>query len=41
MKYNSLEDILYVLETGKNNIVVPENIIEKAVLPIQRMLEIK
>lgn len=41
MKYNSLEDILYVLETGKNNITVPEDIIEKAVLPIQRMLDVK
>lgn len=41
MKYNSLEDILYVLETEKNNITVPEDIIEKAVQPIQRMLDVK
>lgn len=41
MKYNSLEDILYVLETEKNNITVPHDTIEKAVVPIQRMLEIK
>lgn len=41
MKYNSLEDILHVLETGKNNITVSQEIIKKAVLPIQRMLEVK
>lgn len=41
MKYNSLEDILYVLEHGKgseNEILVDEAIRQKAILPIEKMI---
>lgn len=40
MKMTSLEDILEVLETGKNEIFVDENIAQKAVKCIDRMLEV-
>lgn len=38
MKYNTLEDILHVLETGENEIFVDENTRQKALLPITRMI---
>lgn len=41
MKKNSLEDILHVLETEENEIIVEDTLIEKSLLPIRRMLEIK
>lgn len=40
MKMTSLEDILEVLETEKNEIFVDENIAQKAVKCINRMLEV-
>ena len=41
MKKNSLEKVLYVLQEMKNEIKVPQEIGQKAIIPIQRMLEIK
>lgn len=41
MKKNNLEDILHVLETEENEIIVEDTLIEKSLLPIRRMLEIK
>ena len=38
---NNLEDILHVLETEENEIIVEDTLIEKSLLPIRRMLEIK
>ena len=40
MKMTSLEDILYVLETGNNEITVDKDIASKAVKCIDRMLEV-
>ena len=40
MKMTSLEDILEVLETEKNEITVESDIAEKAVKCIDRMLEV-
>ncbi len=40
MKMTSLEDILHVLETEENEIFVDENIAQKAVKCIDRMLEV-
>lgn len=40
MKKNSLEKILDVLQEMKNEIKVPKEIADKAIVPIQRMLEI-
>jgi len=39
MAMNSLENLCHVLETGSNEIVVPEEIRVKAQVPIERMLE--
>lgn len=41
MKYNTLEDILYVLETGENEVFVEENLRQKALFAIERMVEQK
>lgn len=38
MKYNSLEDILHVLESGENEIFIDEDIRKRALLPITRMI---
>ena len=40
MKMTSLEDILKVLEDESNEIFVDENIVQKAVKCIDRMLEV-
>ncbi len=40
MKRNTLENLLHVLETEENEIVVPEEIREKALVPLNRMLEL-
>ena len=40
MKMTSLEDILYVLETEENEIIVDNNIAQKAVRCLDRMLEV-
>lgn len=40
MKLNTLEKILYVLETGNNSVSVPSNIRKEALLPLDKMLEI-
>lgn len=39
MAMNSLENLCHVLETGSNQIYVPEDIAARARLPIERMLE--
>lgn len=41
MKKNSLEKVLYVLQEMKNEIKVRKDIASKAIIPIQRMLEMK
>lgn len=41
MKKNSLEKVLYVLKEMKNEIKVRKDIANKALIPIQRMLEMK
>lgn len=41
MKKNSLEKVLYVLQEMKNEIKVRKDIANKALIPIQRMLEVK
>ena len=41
MKKNSLEKVLYVLQEMKNEIKVRKDIANKALIPIQKMLEIK
>jgi quinolinate synthase len=41
MKKNSLEKVLDVLQEMKNEIKVPKEIAQKAIVPIQRMLEVK
>ena len=41
MKKNSLEKVLYVLQEMKNEIKVRKDIASKAIIPIQRMLEIR
>lgn len=40
MKKNSLEKILNVLETGENSVEVNEEVRKKALLPLNRMLEL-
>ena len=40
MKMTSLEDILYVLETGENEIFVKDEVAKKAVNCLNRMLEV-
>ena len=39
MKYNTLEDILHVLETGENEVFVEENLRKAALCAIERMVE--
>ncbi len=39
MKRNTLENLLHVLETEENEIEVPEEIRVKALVPLDRMLE--
>ncbi len=41
MKKNSLEKVLFVLKEMTNEIKVPKEVADKAIIPIQRMLEIK
>ena len=41
MKYNTLEDILHVLETGENEVFVEENLRKLAYRAIERMVECK
>lgn len=40
MKKITLEKILHVLETETNEIILPENVIQSAIKPIQRMLDL-
>ena len=40
MKMTSLEDVLHVLETEENEIMVEENIAKRAVNCLNRMLEV-
>ena len=40
MKLNTLEKVLYVLKTGENSIEVDESIRQRAMLPLERMLEL-
>ncbi len=40
MKLNSLEKLLYVLETEENEITVSEDVCRKALLPLNKMLEL-
>ncbi len=40
MKKNSLEKILYVLETGENEVQITEELREASVKPLERMLEL-
>jgi quinolinate synthase len=41
MKMNNLDNLLHVLETGNNKIEIPADIIEKALIPLQRMVDFK
>ena len=41
MKKNSLDKVLSVLKEMTNEIKVPKEIADKAIVPIQRMLEVK
>ena len=41
MKKNSLDKVLNVLKEMTNEIKVPKEIADKAIVPIQRMLEVK
>ena len=38
MKLNTLEKVLHVLKTGENEMQLPEDLCEKAVKPLDRML---
>lgn len=40
MKLNTLEKVLYVLKTGENSIEVDESLRQRAMLPLERMLEL-
>ena len=40
MKMNTLEKILHVLETGENELVLDKEVLEKARVPIERMLSL-
>lgn len=40
MKLNTLEKVLHVLKTGKNEMKLPEELCERAVKPLDRMLEL-
>ncbi len=40
MKLNTLEKVLHVLKTGENEMKLPEDLCERAVKPLDRMLEL-
>ena len=40
MKLNTLENILHVLETGENEVLVADEVCKKALLPLERMLKL-
>lgn len=40
MKLNTLEKVLHVLKTGENEVTLPEEVCERAVKPLDRMLEL-
>jgi len=40
MKLNTLEKVLHVLKTGENEMKLPEELCERAVAPLDRMLEL-
>lgn len=40
MKLNTLEKVLHVLKTGENEMKLPEDVCERAVKPLDRMLEL-
>lgn len=40
MKLNTLEKVLHVLKTGENEMTLPESICERAVKPLDKMLEL-
>ncbi len=40
MKLNTLENLLKVLETEENEVIVPEEVSRKALLPLDKMLEL-
>ncbi len=40
MKFNTLEKILHVLETEKNEVIISDEVRAKALLPLDRMLEL-
>ena len=40
MKLNTLEKVLHVLKTGENEMKLPEELCERAVQPLDRMLEL-
>ena len=40
MKKNTLEKICHVLKTGENVVEVSEEMREKSLIPLQRMLEL-
>ena len=39
MKLNTLENLLAVLKEEKNEVILSKEIIEKAAVPLERMLE--
>lgn len=40
MKLNTLEKVLHVLKTGENEVTLPEEVCERAVKPLDRMLDL-
>ncbi len=40
MKLNTLEKVLHVLKTGENEMILPEEVCERAVKPLDKMLEL-
>ena len=40
MKLNTLEKVLHVLQTGENEMKLPADVCERAVAPLDRMLEL-
>ena len=41
MKWNKLEDILNALVNEEHEVFVPENIAQKALAPIEKMIKLK
>jgi quinolinate synthase len=41
MKWHNLDDILYALENEEHEINVAQELIEKALLPIQKMIDLQ